>query len=85
MFKRDPSTNITAADIRNGASSNLFYEVFTNVAGESNSVRRFELRDENVDDLIRILRPYCNGKDKSSIVCVDYLQIIPPSNDVKLT
>lgn len=85
LFKRDRSTNITAADIRNGATSNLFYEVFGDLAHESNSVQLFEIRDETVDDLLRILRPYCNGKDKSPVVCVDYLQIIPPSNDLKLT
>jgi len=85
MFKRDPYTEITAADIRNGATSNLFHDVFNDLAREKNSVKLFELRDENVDDLLRILRPHCNDKGKSPIVCVDYLQIIPPSNDLKLT
>ena len=85
MYKRDSSTNITAADIRNGATSNLFYEVLGDLAHEKNAVNLFELRDENVDDLLRIIRPFCNSKDKSPVVCVDYLQIIPPSDDVKLT
>ena len=85
MYKRDPSTNMTAADIRKGAQSPLFNEVFREAADERNSVQLFELRDENVDDLLRILRPHCKSRGKSPVVCVDYLQIIPPSSDVKLT
>ena len=69
----------------NGASSPLFLDVFIDAANEKNSVQLFEFRDESVDDLLRIIRPYCNDKDKSPIVCVDYLQIIPPSDDVKLS
>ena len=53
-------------------------------AKANNSTQLFELRDENVDDLLRILRPYCNGKNNPFIVFVDYLQIIPSSNNVKL-
>ena len=85
MFKRDSSTKITAADIRNGAHSPLFYDVFTDAANETNSLQLFEFRDESVDDLLRIIRPHCNNKDKSPIVCIDYLQIIPPSDDLKLS
>ena len=85
MFKRDPHCEISAADIRNGASSPLFLDVFIDAANEKNSVQLFEFRDESVDDLLRIIRPFCNDKDKSPIVCVDYLQIIPPSDDVKLS
>ena len=85
IFKRDRSTSLTSADIRNGAESKLFYEVLDDLAHEKNSVQLLELRDESVDDLLRIIRPFCKGKDKSPVVCVDYLQIIPPSNDVKLT
>lgn len=85
LYKRDPKTEITAAQIRNGATSDALIETLAEQMTEENSVEIFEFRDENVDDLLRILRPYCNGKDKSPVVCVDYLQIIPPSNDVKLT
>ena len=31
------------------------------------------------------MRPHCKSRGKSPVVCVDYLQIIPPSSDVKLT
>ena len=85
MFKRDRYCEISAADIRNGATSKLFHEVIGDLMHDKNSIQLFELRDESVDDLLRIIRPFCNGKDKSPVVCVDYLQIIPPSNDVKLT
>ena len=85
MFKRDRYCEITAADIRRGADSKLFRDVFNDVSTEKNSVNLFEFRDENVDDLLRILRPYCTDTDKSPVVCVDYLQIIPPSSDVKLS
>lgn len=85
LFKRDKYTNITAADIRKGSTSHLLNEVLKDAANQTNSVQLFEFRDETVDDLLRIIRPYCRGKDKSPVVCVDYLQIIPPSNDVKLT
>ena len=84
-FKLDKSSTLTAADIRNGATSHAFCEIRKLLLQESNSVQLFELRDENVDDLLRIIRPYCNNTDKSPVVCVDYLQIIPPSPDVKLS
>ena len=85
IFKRDKNSTITAADIRNGASSRLLDDVIAGFSSNNSCIKLLELRDENVDDLLRILRPYCNDKDKSPIVCVDYLQIIPPSNDLKLT
>ena len=84
-FKIDESTTLTAADIRKGATSDSFKQAYACLLNEKNHINLFELRDENVDDLLRILRPHCNSKGKSPIVCVDYLQIIPPSNDLKLT
>ena len=84
-FKLDPDTTLTAADIRKGATSDSFRQAYSNLINEKNHINLFELRDESVDDLLRILRPHCNDKGKSPIVCVDYLQIIPPSNDLKLT
>ena len=84
-FKIDESTTLTAADIRKGATSDSFNMAYANLLNAKNHINLFELRDENVDDLLRILRPHCTGNGKSPIVCVDYLQIIPPSNDLKLT
>ena len=85
LFTRDRLTMITAADIRNGAQSVLLKQIYSDITNRPNEINLVELRDENVDDLLRILRPYCTDKDKSPVVCIDYLQIIPPSNDVKLT
>ena len=84
-FKLDNSSTLTAADIRKGATSESFKKAYSNLLNKKNQINLFELRDENVDKLLRIIRPYCNGKDKSPIVCVDYLQIIPPSDELKLT
>ena len=84
LFKRDKSSTITAADIRRGASSSTLRSIISNFAADSACLELFELRDESIDDLLRIIRPFCNDKNKSPVVCVDYLQIIPPSNDVKL-
>jgi len=33
--------------------------------------------------LLRLIRPYCNDKKKSPVVCLDYLQIVPPSSDLQ--
>ena len=84
LFKRDKSSTITAADIRRGASSSTLRSIISDFAADSACLELFELRDESIDDLLRIIRPFCNDKNKSPVVCVDYLQIIPPSNDVKL-
>ncbi|MBQ9488092.1 MAG: hypothetical protein IJU91_09915 [Selenomonadaceae bacterium] len=85
LFSRERLTKITAADIRNGAQSVLLEQIYSDITSRSNEISLVELRDENIDDLLRILRPYCTNKDKSPVVCIDYLQIIPPSPDVKLT
>ena len=87
LFLRDKNTSLTAADIRRGATSNELEQLLINYANDKNlkGINLLELRDESVDDLIRILRPFCTKKDKAPIVCVDYLQIIPPSLDQRLT
>ena len=85
IFLRDRQTSLTSADIRYGATSNALIEVFADfLADTDGGVRLFELRDENIDDLLRTLRPLCNGKGKSPVVCLDYLQIVPPSSDLRL-
>ena len=84
LFTRDRLTKI-AADIRKGAQSIRLEQIYSDIINRPNEVNLIELCDENVDDLLSILRPYCTDKDKSPVVCIDYLQIIPPSPDVKLT
>ena len=87
LFITDPKTILTSADIRRGAKSNSLESVLINLCTDTsnNGIDLLELRDQSVDDLLRLLKPLCNDKDKSPVVCVDYLQIIPPSNDKQLT
>lgn len=83
LFKRDPATTLTAADIRRGATSNALQEILKKVS-KRRGVKLIELQDENIDDLLRFLKPLCINRDRAPVVCVDYLQIIPPSNDRRL-
>ena len=41
-----------------------------------------EMRDENVDALIRTLKPFCTG-DKQPVIAIDYIQIIPSDKEIK--
>ena len=83
FFKRFPNFILTAADIRRGVRPDGFDQVLKKVSNE-HGISLFELQDENVDDLLHILSPLCSAKGKSPVVCIDYLQIIPPSNDKRL-
>lgn len=85
IFIADNNTTLTAAEIRKGSKSNTLYDVLAKMLEKQKSFKLLQLRDETVDDLLRMIRPYCKDKDNSPVVCVDYLQIIPPSADVKLT
>ena len=85
LFIRDRQATLTAADIRNGRTSESFESVLINLCTDtSNAINLLELRDESIDDLLRILKPYCSNKDKSPIVCLDYLQIVPVPENQKL-
>lgn len=77
LFLHDKQSSLTAADIRRGAWSNSLDSIMTETANSNADLQILELQDESVDDLINLLRPLCNGKDKSPVVCIDYLQIIP--------
>ena len=82
LYQRDKSATLTAANIRNEATSPLLEKIFKELCEDTQTnIEIFELTDESIDDLFRLLDPYCNGKDKSPVVCLDYLQIVPPSTD----
>lgn len=81
LFKRNPKTTLTAAEIRRGGWSNEVDEVIAEQQNTDSDLRVLELHDESVDDLLKILRPVCTKKFKSPIVFIDYLQIIPSSKD----
>ena len=81
LFNADPFTKITAAAIRRG---NITTDVLNTIELFINSnlpLKVIELRDESVDELLKLLRPMCTGVDKAPVVCIDYLQIIPTSQD----
>ena len=86
LFLRDENSSLTAADIRKGNHSSELQKLKQEIKDDKNlkGVNVFELRDETVDDLLRLLKPHCTGKDKAPVVVVDYLQIIPAANDKKL-
>ena len=84
LFKKEPSTTLTAADIRRGGYSNDCDVILGKLISNINGVDLIELRDENIDELLRILKPRCKAKGKAPVVCIDYLQIIPPANDRRL-
>ena len=85
LFLRDKSTSLTSADIRCGATSDILAAVHADfMADDNGGVNLFSLHDENIDELLRLIRPFCSDKKKSPVVCLDYLQIVPPSNDIQL-
>ena len=80
------SSTFTAADIRRGAFNHNLEDLLIELCSDKNlkGVNLFELRDESIDDLLRLLKPFCSDNSKSPIVCLDYLQIVPPANDKQL-
>ena len=81
LFKRSPSNNLTAADIRRGAYSTSLKNICNELANSNLNLSVFELQDETIDDLLALLRPLCQDKAKAPVVCLDYLQIVPNSRD----
>ena len=81
IFLKDPQATLTASEIRRGARSNVFSEVIQEMGESKADLQVLELQDESVDDLLSLLRPLCDDKAKSPIVCIDYLQIIPHHKD----
>ena len=75
----------TAADIRRGACPEDLKSIIDLAQSEDfPAVNIFELRDENIDELLRILKPRCKAKGKAPVVVIDYLQIIPAADDRRL-
>ena len=76
LFRNSDAT-LTAADIRRGAFSNDLYDILEEFQNSDYGVNVVELTGETVDDLLKLLKPFCNQADKPPVVVVDYLQIIP--------
>lgn len=91
LFKSNSSTSLTAADIRRGGWTKEIDKIIEDTQTVDCDLRTIELHDETIDDLLRILRPLCTQKnysiaieytaEKSPVVFIDYLQIIPSSKD----
>ena len=81
LFRRVPSTELTAADIRRGAWSVQLENVVNDFAAAELNLSVLELQDESVDDLLALLKPLCSDKSHAPIICLDYLQIVPSSKD----
>lgn len=81
---KDPFTLPTAAFIRRHKAKDLPLEVINvmgDFAGDKLPLKVFELQNENVDELLTLLRPLCTDVEKAPVVCIDYLQIIPSDKD----
>ncbi len=81
LFIRDRHSSLSAADIRSGAHSVHYDETLASLLADENGVYLVELRNKNIDDLLRFLKPRCIDNKKSPVVCLDYLQIIPSTLD----
>ena len=77
LFKRDAKTKLTAAQIRKGGTSAELKGIVAEFAATKFNFNVFELQNETIDDLLRLLRPLCSDKTKAPVVCLDYLQIVP--------
>ena len=81
LFKRVPSTDLTAADIRRGAWSVQLDATRADFASSKLDLSVLELQDESIDELLALLKPLCSDKANAPVVCLDYLQIVPSSKD----
>ena len=81
LFKRDAKTKLTAAQIRKGGTSAELKGIVAGFVATKFNFHVFELQDETIDDLIRLLRPLCTDKAKAPVVCLDYLQIVPMNRE----
>ncbi len=81
LFKRNPHTNLSAADIRRGGWTKELDNIIADNQSADFDLRIIELHGESINDLLKILRPICTSDAKSPVVFIDYLQIIPHGKD----
>ena len=83
LYKKNPAMserlNLTSANIRRGAmrSSLELREQAAQFAKSATNLRVAELSNTSVTELIEGLKPLCADVDRSPVICLDYLQIIP--------
>ena len=83
LYKKNPQRSerlsLTSANIRRGAmrgSRELVEQAFQ-FAHSATNLRVAELSNTSVTELIEGLKPFCSDVDRSPVICLDYLQIIP--------
>ena len=83
LYKKNPQMserlNLTSANIRRGAmrGSRELQEQASEFAKSATNLRVVELSNTSVTELIEGLKSLVADVEKSPVVCVDYLQIIP--------
>ena len=86
LYKKNPQTserlNLTSANIRRGAmrGSRELIEQAASFAKSSTNLKVAELSNTSVMELIERLKPFVVDVDRSPVICVDYLQIMPSKN-----
>ena len=75
VFFQDKNTGLTSAGIRRGDTSPTLQNIVSNFKSANLDLHVLELQENDIDDLIFKLRPFC--KDKAPIFVLDYLQIVP--------
>lgn len=60
-------------------SADLLHKIMNDESLNNLDLSVLECHNQNIDELLLQLRVYC--KDQPTIVCIDYLQIIPPASE----
>jgi KaiC/GvpD/RAD55 family RecA-like ATPase len=85
MFLRNPELskrlNLSSANIRRGACRDIpeLHEQAASFASSGINLRVLEVSDVDVKKLVEYLKPIAAAADKPPVICIDYLQIIPPT------
>lgn len=83
LYKRYPEMserfNLSSVNIRRGACSGIeeLHKQAAVFARSSTNLRVAELSNTGVAELIEKLKPLVADVDKSAVICLDYLQIVP--------
>ena len=91
LYKKNPQMserlNLTSANIRRGAmrGSRELLEQAAEFSKSATNLRVAELSNTGVMELIECLKPLIAGEERSPIICVDYLQIIPSKGSKALS
>ena len=89
LYKDNPRLserlNLTSANIRRGAcrGSKELIEQATAFTQSATNLKVARLSNISVTELIEGLKPVIAEVDKSPVICLDYLQIMPPRKDAK--